>query len=126
MRKIEDIVEDAKSGFFKIKKRNNALKKCAEVENLKPGFLKFVESIKQEYVAQQRALGNMIELQETAKVTAPLLDAALLSARSSVSLISISKVEKNATVPNTEAQSTRRERPKSAPNSRRYATYIHT
>lgn len=120
MRKIEDIVEDAKSGFFKIKERNNALKKCAEVETLKPGFLKFVESIKQEYVAQQMALSTMSDVQETAKVPSPLLTAAPLSARSSISLISISKTDKSITIPNTSSEPTpTRERPKSAPHSRR-------
>eukprot|EP01036_Dinobryon_divergens_P027294 gene27295-36036_t len=122
MRKIEDIVEDAKSGFFKIKERNNALKKCAEVETLKPGFLKFVESIKQEYVAQQMALSNMSDVQETAKVPSPLLTAAPLSARSSISLISMSKIDKSISIPNTSSEPTpTRERPKSAPHSRRVA-----
>ena len=122
MRNIDEIIEEAKNGLSKIKERNKALKKCAYVETLKPGLLKFIESIiKQEYMAQHMALGNMIELQETMKTPAPLVDIVPLSARSSISLRSLTIVDKNNNIPNAEAESTRRARPQSAPN-RRYAT----
>ena len=121
MRNIDEIIEEAKNGLSKIKERNKALKKCADVETLKPGLLKFIESIKQEYTAQHMALGNMIELQETMKTPAPLVDIVPLSARSSISLRSLSIVDKINNIPNAEAESTRRARPQSAPN-RRYAT----
>ena len=105
MRNIDEIIEEAKNGLSKIKERNKALKKCAYVETLKPGLLKFIESIKQEYMAQHMALGNMIELQETMKTPAPLVDIVPLSARSSISLRSLSIiVDENNNIPNAEAE----------------------
>jgi hypothetical protein len=125
MRNIDEIIEEAKNGLSKIKERNKALKKCADVETLKPGLLKFIESIKQEYTAQHMALGNMIELQETMKTPAPLVDIDPLSARSSISLRSLSIVDKINNIPNAEVESTRRARPQSAPNRRCATACMH-
>ena len=106
MRKIEDIVEDAKNGFMIIKEKRLQMQKYAEIGNPKPIFTKLIEDIKLEFQSEQKLKNRFVERK--------LLPISM----ESIPAVNLENSTMSARLPPADKTEQRRERPKSAPNRR--------